>query len=323
MAEDPEDDRKGTADWRPTINQVLREYQVATSAPTYGWGRCVACDTTIPLPPTATLAEDPAVECTFCGARASRRRLIQQALMRIDSVAWSFFASDILIWDRLDLGVGDIVSYNVQLSVAKWQHYEAQPTQSSGSRYVANISFYDPTAYLFLSDIKAGIQPPEAPPPTVNVFWHRFGLTSTGSVPAWRQALYGAMTLLAPQPAAAAVLIAGGFEAFFNETTRIAWGERGLDGAGYERLASRNLAITSIIDWLPEALGKQGLRSAPGDLRSQWEKSVNRLRNDVVHRADVNVTTEQAIESLTTALSCISFLDEFAFVRPHAYYTNR
>jgi hypothetical protein len=43
----------------------------------------------------------------------------------------------------------------------------------------------------------------------------------------------------------------------------------------------------------------------------------------VVHRANVNLTTDEVRDSLRTALECIVYTDPAALVRPHAYYTGQ
>ena len=133
--------------------------------------------------------------------------------------------------------------------------------------------------------------------------------------------MFGAATLIDTHPSAAIVLVAAGFEAFFNETMRIAWRERELDTAAFDRLNARNLPISSLIEWLPSAVGRPTLRDAPG-LNPRWEELVNRRRNAVVHQANVYFNSDEAKESMRAALECIAFIHPAAFVRPHAYYVN-
>ena len=157
-------------------------------------------------------------------------------------------------------------------------------------------------------------------PSQVDAEWYRFAVHEVDAVPAWRQSLFGAATLINTNPAAAVVLIAAGFESFFLETMRIAWSEKGLQEAAFVRLSARNLPISSLVEWLPPTVGRLGLLDAPGDMYQRWKELVNKRRNDVVHRANVHLSTVQAMESLRAALESITFLDELALTRPHAYY---
>jgi hypothetical protein len=119
------------------------------------------------------------------------------------------------------------------------------------------------------------------------------------------------------------VLIAAGFEAFFTETMRIAWRESFLDLAAFDRMIARNIAITSLVDWLPATVGRPGLRDAPGNLHARWEEMVNRRRNQVMHQANVHFNSDESRASLRVALECIAFCDEAALVRPHVYYLTQ
>jgi len=244
-------------------------------------------------------------------------------LALVDNATWSFFASDVYIFDELKLALSETAWYNIQFQVAKWQHQEVFPNVQSDQRYAATLTYYGNLAYFNLTDTQANIEPTEEPAPQVDVSWYLFGLSEAGKVPAWRQALFGAATLLTSMPAAAVVLISAGFEAFFNETMRIAWAEDGLDTGSFDRLASRNVPISGLVDWLPATVRRPSFRDAGRDLRGRWEQLVNRRRNDVVHRADVHVTSEQAMDSMRAALDRIVFFDPAALVRPHAYYVNR
>lgn len=261
--------------------------------------------------------------CSKCGLRTPRYRLILQAMSLIDSITWSLLASDIYIYDSRTLRFGETISYGLaSTNVAKWLYHECRPLASSGDRYVPTMSFYEFTGFLALLDTQSLAQPVESPPPEIEVSWYRFGLTQLGAVPAWRQSLFGAATLIDQNPAAAIVLIAAGFEAFFLETMRIAWGESHIDPASFERLNRRNIPISQLVEWLPPVVGKRSLLEAPDGLHSIWEERVNRRRNDVVHRANVHLTSAEARESMRAALDCIVFLDEPALVRPHSYYVN-
>ncbi len=250
--------------------------------------------------------------------------MILEALALIDPVVWSFLCSDIYIGDQVNMAVGDMVSYSLTQQVAKWQHHEVRPDAASGERYIPTINFYDQYqwAFLTLADTQAASEPAETPPPSTEVLWYRFAVSEPGAVPAWRQSLWGAATLVATHPSAAIVLVAAGFEAFFTETMRIAWRERQLNGAAFNRLNARNPPISSLIEWLPSAVGRPALRDASPSLHERWEDLVNRRRNAVVHQANVHFNSDEAKESMRAALECMAFIDPAALVRPHAYYVT-
>ena len=298
-------------------------FQFAPSDPNFATGLCPRCASPVTLDGLAPYSENSDRTCSKCGARTSRYRLILQALSSIQPITWSLLASDIYIYDERTLRLGETVSYGLtSTNVAKWVHHQCSPLASSGERYIPTVSFYELAGFLALLDTQSLSQPVEDPPPECEVSWYRFGLTQLGAVPAWRQSLFGAATLIAENPAAAIVLIAAGFEAFFLETMRIAWSESHIDPAAFERLNRRNIPISQLVDWLPPVVGKRSLLEAPGDLHKIWEERVNRRRNDVVHRANVHLTSAEARDSMRAALDCIVFLDEPALVRPHSYYVN-
>lgn len=303
---------------------ITRQYQVGYSQPNFSRGTCPACYSPVPLNAWAPFSDDEMVGCGHCGANTPRRKLILEGLATVDSLVWSLFGSDMYIWDQVQVPVGEFVSYELQqLNVAKWQHQEVYPSASSGQRYVAEVYFSDSAAVLFVSDTQGPVQPEDQPPPPVEAIWYRFGLREPAAVPAWRQSLFGAATLVTTHPAAAIVLVAAGFESFFIESMRIGWREKQLDQTAFERLNRRNLPLSSLVEWLPPAVNRPSLLDAPGDLYQRWKTLVNERRNDVVHRANVHLTTDQAMETMRAALECITFIDEAALVRPHAYYTPR
>jgi hypothetical protein len=284
----------------------------------------MACTTEVTIDAAAFFSDDSIAQCAYCGANAPRRRLILEALALIDAVTWSLFGSDIYIFDQTELTPGGMVSYNVQLEVAKWQHHEARLVDAANARYSANINFYDDLKWGFLSllDSQAASEAAESPPRSVGVLWYRFGISESGKVPAWRQSLFGAATLIATHPSAAIVLVAAGFEAFFMETMRIAWRERQLHMVAFDRLNARNPPISNMVGWLPTVVGRSALQEVSPELYERWENLVNRRRNAVVHQANVDFTTLQAQESMRAALECIEAIDPAALVRPHAYYVS-
>ena len=135
--------------------------------------------------------------------------------------------------------------------------------------------------------------------------------------------MFGAYQLIETNPSAAVVLIASGFESYFLDIMRIAWQESGLQVSAFDRMTDRNPPITSLVTWLPAAVGRSTLNEAPGDLHTRWSNAVNKRRNDVVHRANVHFTSTEAQDSLSVALETICYFDEAALARPHAYYTSR
>ena len=304
---------------------ITRTYQVAWSVPQFPWGRCAACMSQVDIDPAAPFDDDTIGECGHCGAKAPRRRLILEALALIDTVTWSLLCSDVYIFDQTQLAPGELVSYNVTFQPAKWQHHEVRLAGGVDARYSPSINFYDDLKFGFLSllDSKASSEPTESPPPRLDVNWYRFGISESGKVPAWRQSLFGAATLVTTHPAAAIVLVAAGFEAFFLETMRVSWGERQLEMAAFDRLNDRNPPISGLIGWLPSAVGHRSLQDASPGLHSRWETLVNRRRNEVVHQANVDFTTADAQESMRAALECIAAIDPAGLVRPHAYYLPR
>ncbi len=237
----------------------------------------------------------------------------------IDTVAWSNFASDIAIYDTFDLRRDDVQLYEVEVAAAKWLHYETRPNSMSGERYVASLTFNEPWISVRIDDTTpfAVGEPPEA----VEVTWVQYGLTSASAVPAWRQSLWGSATLLSSNPAASVVLAAAGFEAFFLETMRLWWREAGLAEGAFKRLADSNPSIARLVEWLPAAVNRRPLPDTP-EVHERWQRLVNKRRNDVMHRAQVHATSDEARESLAAAIEAVTCVDELALVRPHAYYAG-
>lgn len=310
------------------MTDTRRQFSWGWSAPNFAQGRCPACKKPVQLNNQAAYSDDTVVACISCGANTPRRRLVLEALCLIDTPTWNLFSSDIYMWDDSELTFPDTVSYDLKsVQVAKWQGHDAFPKAfESGMRYQADVVFFDsisePSALLYLTDTLATTQAPDDPIPPTRATWWRFGVRELGSVPAWRQSLFGAASLVNSNPSAAVVLIAAGFEAFFTETMRIGWNERQLGQDAFDKLNRRNIAITSLIEWLPSAVGRQRLIEAPGNLHDKWSQLVNQRRNDVVHRANVHITSDQARESMRAALESMCFIDEAALVRPHVYYVN-
>ncbi len=305
------------------VNRVERTYVVGKSAPNFFDGICPACKASVGLDITALFSDDSLTQCGTCGANTPRRQLILEALALIDPVTWSFLCSDVYIGDNGQISQGQIFSYSVTETVAKWQHQEVRPNAISGQRYLPALQFYDEYRWGFLSVFDATpSQPPATPPPAIDFLWYRFALSEQGAVPAWRQSLFGAATLLTTHPSAAIVLVAAEFEAFFTETMRIAWREKQLDPGAFDRLARRNLPISTLVEWLPAAVQRPALRDVSPSLHGRWDQLVNRRRNAVVHEANVHFNSEQAQQSMRAALECITAIDPAALIRPHAYYVN-
>ncbi len=299
---------------------LQRQYQAGFSRPNFSQGRCLSCQSAVTLDANVTFNNNDVLSCAECGANAPRIKLVKEAFALIDTIAWSLFGSDLYIWDEVQVPTGDYASYDLQaLQAVKWQHHEVHPDASLGGRYAAEIYFFGGAAYLTVTDTQPASE--QAVVSEVNVVWYRFGLSQQGTVPAWRQSLFGAATLVTTHPAAAVVLVAAGFESFFLESMRIAWRENQLDEASFERLSRRNFPLTSLIEWLPPAVRHPSLLDNLA-LHRKWKTLVNERRNDVVHRANVHLTSAEAMESMSSALDCICFIDEVALVRPHAYYRS-
>lgn len=302
-------------------DQQPRQYAEYNSHPTYLSGACPACKSLLPLDSTLPFDDDQSMNCEHCGRVSTRQALIFEVLAQKDVITWSLFGCDCLIGEELQLGLNDYAYYKLPTHVKKWLHLEIAPNETPGTRYVANVAEADmDTIYIDIKDTAAYASPPEDPPPTIDVTWYRFGLADLNAVPPWRQSLFGAATLLVENPSAAIVLIAAGFEAFFAEFMRIRWIEQGLDIKAFEHLMDRPQPISSLVDWLPASVGVPTLREGPADLRKDWGQLVNTRRNYVVHRANVNITSLEAFESLRVALKTIMFFDRFALTRPHVYY---
>ncbi|MCC6774551.1 MAG: hypothetical protein IT360_25470 [Gemmatimonadaceae bacterium] len=208
-------------------------------------------------------------------------------------------------------------------AVAKWLGHVCFVAPGAPPSLNANFLDLGDSLFVYLRDSMAGSAERIEPTTDFEVSWQYYGLTTLSAVPAWRQALHGATLLIPTNPAAAVVLVASGFEAFFLTFMRICWKEAGLQPAAFDNMAGRNPAITGLVNWLPASVGRSVLADAPASLGDRWAQLVNKRRNDVVHRAQVHVTSDEAYESLRTALETVCFFDDKALVRPHVYYTNR
>jgi hypothetical protein len=292
---------------------------VVSSRPTHFLGICPSCKQRVPLNPAVHFSDDSPVTCAGCGRNTLRRALILEGLAGNDTVVWGYFASDIAIRHEAEAPVGAPLVYELPAAtkaVAKWQHSETRPADL---RYAATLSFTEELGFLWLTDLYPAA-PPAGPTTRIHVGWTRFGVSSSESVPAWRQSFYAAVNLIDTYPSAAVVLVAAGFEALFNDIARIKWNERQLDPQAFKRLNDRNPGIAQLVRWLPETVGLPSFVSAPNDLHGRWAECVNERRNSVVHRATVHLSSDQARESLRVALECATHLDPDALVRPHVYY---
>lgn len=310
----------------PPPPSIEKWFFVASSAPLLTGGLCVACKWPLTLS-DVPFDNNSVQSCRNCGALTPRLDAIKGSLAALNMTMWSLFSCDMYIYDAGQLQPGRLISYKGSISgspdiAEKWLRHDAWLTENPGGRYQANVLFlgFPPSTYFVIHD-QWPSQAVAEPHLEIGFSWYRYGLSTVGAVPPWRQALFGAVTLIHSNPAAAVVLIAAGFEAFFLETMRIGWQEKGLDMAAFRRLDRGSLA--SLVEWLPAAIQLPSLIDAPNGLHGRWKTLVNQRRNDVVHRADVQVTSDQAQESLKVALDAITFLDPFALVRPHVYFVNR
>lgn len=298
-----------------------RKYQVGASSPTFTTGNCPQCRSVVGFDAGAPYSDDVPHTCGNCGASTPRRRLVLEALAELELVDWGLLASNFWIGDTAAVGANDYVYYDmsdIKDRVAKWHHHVAYVVGEGADRLTPIVNSGDDAIVVSVSDRLAADPDAGPAPASVQVMWWRFGLSKKEAAPAWRQALFGAASLIETYPAAAVVMIAAGFEAFFIETARIKWVERGLDVAGFDSLNSRNPAVTGLMGWLPAVVG---LGSLSEDRMTAWQEKVNRRRNHVVHRGNVHITSGEARDSLRVALNSIVLLDEAALVRPHAYWT--
>lgn len=300
---------------------AYRDYVKAVSAPNYAAGSCPSCNAFVEVGAFLPYNDPTAPECSNCGTQTTRHRLILNSLATISTVTWSLFASDFQVYERFEIPTASPALYNVTDNVSKWLHSEAHVLGEFSKRFTPNFNFSNPLLIVSVVDTLWYDKTQEPPPESVPLQWSIFGQRTQQSVPAWRQSLFAAANLANTNPAASLVLIAAGFEAYFTESMRISWRARNLSPAAFERLNGRNTAISNLVRWLPEAVGRPGLTEAPDNLLKNWEELVNGRRNAVVHRANVNFEYGQVLESLRTALECIVYLDPHALLRPHAYYT--
>lgn len=269
--------------------------------------------------PALVIGQNPLVSCGQCGRSSPRESIILAALRNLSPIAWSLLSSDFAIHDRVPLALGDYASYTVNEQVARWLHLELIPNEQSGARYVPTANSYPPTLFIALRDTRPAEQAQVLTDP-IDVQWYWFGLASTVVVPAWRQCLFGAYKLLTTEPADAVVLVAAGFESFFIDAMRVRWTEQQLDPRAFKRMTDR-VQISSLVEWLPATVSMPSIRD-DNTLWTRWQTTINKRRNDVVHRGVLAITVEECIGSLATALECITFIDAFALSRPHQYYTS-
>jgi hypothetical protein len=296
-----------------------RIYSFGTSPPSMVVGICPTCGFWRWLDALPNYADNPMIDCQ-CGRRADRRAWVTTALAANDRIAWSLASCDFVLWEHFEMSPGDVAMYNLQQhTVAKWLGTQAAPMVGL-NRYGLTVSVLDQLIVVALSDSRRWEPPPDPPLVDIPVSWWRFGLQNLNSVPAWRQSLFGASEMIETYPSAALVLIAAGFEAFFIETARIRWNERGLRRSAFKDIAG-NQRIAGLVDWLPTLLDMPSLKDDT-ELYADWKRFVNDRRNDVVHRANVHFTPAQAKESLRCALKAVSYLDESALFRPHVYYAG-
>lgn len=298
---------------------INRQYGRFDTSPAAEIGQCPACQSNVWLP-ALVIGQNPLVSCTHCGRASERESIIRTALSNLSPIAWSLLSSDFAIYDTVELRLGDYATYAVNEQVTRWLHMELAPNEPSGARYVATASSYPPNLFVALRDTRPA-EAPQALTDPVTVQWYWFGLASTMVVPAWRHCLFGAYRLLTTEPAAAVVLIAAGFESYFIDAMRVRWTEQQRDPKAFKRLTDRVQQISSLVEWLPAAVSLPSIRD-DNTLWTRWQTAVNKRKNDVVHRGNLAITVEEGLDSLATALECITFIDTFALSRPHRYYAR-
>jgi len=296
---------------------ITRQHQIVSSLPTFLIGHCPNCAFAIWLDGSVVYTENGPTICSQCGRTYGRHDWVAKALQDVDLAAWGFLASDFVAFDNFQMNYGDWVTYTVDQPVTKWLYAEVLP-RPGADRYLRTINAWEDFVMVTVEDTTP--LEPHDDPQVVPMTWYRFGLRDLRVVPAWRQSMFAAAQMIWNNPAAAVVLIAAGFEAYFIETMRINWQERGYRPNAFGKI--RKQPISALIDWLPGAVGLQSLADSSDNLQSSWNTLINERRNDVVHRADVHVTTEQAMESLACALKCIHFIDALGLIRPHTYFAG-
>ena len=300
------------------------------SFPTYASGRCPKCAGFVLAQPGITITWDSneVLECPTDAAKFSRLTYIKEALARLDTIAFALFASDRWIGAQADLTPGEVISYSLPTEgVKKWVYNETQRTSGhTPSMPWPQMLFIDtatsPLAMLWLQP-SAGSELGDNHEEKVAATWYRFGLSELDAVPAWRQTLFLAARNATTTPAASIVLTATAFEAFFIESMSIFWREAGNPTSAFKAVTQNRPSVPNLVRWMPELLLKRRFEEAPENLFGRWERDINGLRNRVVHEGHVQVTSEEATESLRTALDCITFFDDLALVKPHSYYRAR
>ncbi len=301
--------------------ELTRKHIAAQSEPTFLLGACPACSTTLVLDPAIPYPDNPAVQCARCGRSTVRHELITESLAQTDTITWSLAASDFVVWDRFQMTRDDYAVYTLDEPVRKWLREDSVPRPGSGLRYIPEVAAFENSVFVTMRDTLEYSDAPENPPPPVEVTWYRFGLSDLTAVPAWRQSMFAAAMMIGTNPAAALVLIAAGFEAFFTDTMRIKWHEARLRKRGFRDIIGSQ-RIATLVDWLPGVVGLPSLVDAPDGLHGRWKDLVNGRRNDVVHKANVHFSPDEARESLRCALECVSYVDKLALFRPHPYYAG-
>ena len=288
---------------------------------------CPQCSALVLFDVTLAFDHDLSIQCGQCGSSSKRSNLVLTSLENLNQVNWALFSSDMYLYGEETFSVpapGQTAwSAGVNLTqihqAAKWQAQFVFVQGAAANRYHGNLIVLGETAYVSVGDNE-----PDSPKPTeytnIHVQWYRTGVQTVESVPAWRQALFAASQLVSTLPAAAIVLVAAGFESFFNDWMLIQWVEKELDRDAFERMSNRVQSITNRMDWLPAAVSRDGLS---GELRKSWGELVNSRRNRVAHGGNVNFSTAEATESLKIALEAILFFDPNALTRPHTYFANR
>ena len=300
-------------------------YEVGVSSPAFASGMCPRCQSLVPVDPISRFNDDGLSTCSNCGADSPRRLLILESLANLWEVNWGLLASNFWIGARNNVELNNYVSYDISDAperlrqhgitadqVDKWNHHVVFVDDDDDAGLYVTLNATENKILIGLSALWNSRD-------TAPVRWWRFGISNRDVVPAWRQSLFGAFNLITTSPSAAVVMIAAGYEAFFIETLRVKWVERGFDLGAFERLNERNPPVATLMRWLPEIVG---LQSLTGTLQEDWMKKVNQLRNDVVHRGNVHVTSEEARDSLRVALTAMVAIDPAALVRPHAYWTG-
>ena len=294
------------------------------SRPDFANGPCPSCHTPVQVEIgyRVTFDNNELVQCSHCGTRSQRQDIILEALAIESRTEWGLFASNFWIGGKAKVSFNDPAVYDLsplQQKVVEWHHHHAFVEEVEQQLEPSVNRTDDKLIVGVFSPLAASSGNPQPSMKATVQWWQFVRLATQPDVPVWRQALFGAVKLIDHQPAAAIVMLAAGFEAFFINTVQIKWHESGLDQAAFRSLNKNVQSTTRKLDWLPRIVG---LESIPAAIRKDWDESVNKPRNAVLYQGTVSINVTDARGALRATLKAIVAIDSKALVRPHAYWTG-